>query len=152
MILRSWICGNARCEHWFDSYEANPECPRCRCVRVSWRPAGGHIGTGAKALDATLRELVDAFELPDIHSAERGRAAKVIKAPPPVPAGSQVHRFGEFSAAINPAGGAQCVPTTNRIDYKVKATPGNAVTPNSGFANMSVRGNTAIEASHKAGR
>jgi hypothetical protein len=38
----------------------------------------------------------------------------------------------------------------NRIDYKVKATPGSAVVPNSGFAKMNVRSNTAIEASHKS--
>lgn len=152
MILRSWICENARCNEWFDSYESNPECPKCRCVRVSWRPAGGHVGGPAKDADKELRALADVFRMNDIHSAEQGRAAKKVNLPPPASANpANVHTFsGGFSAAINPAVGAQCVPTANKIDYKVKATPGSQLAPNGSFP--AIRSNTAIEAAHKGGR
>jgi hypothetical protein len=149
MIIRSWICENSRCKAWFDSYEPNPECPKCRCVRVSWRPAGGHIGGAAKGADSELRALADIFKLGDLNSAEEGRAAKKVSLPPvTAPNGGNVHTFGgNFSAAINPAQGAQCVPTTNKIDYKVKATPGSQLAPNGSFPG--IRSNTAVEAAHK---
>jgi hypothetical protein len=147
-IIRSWICENSRCSEWFESWDANPECPKCKCVRVSWRPNGGHMGGHSKSADAELRALVDAFKLDNLNSAERGRAAKVIKTPPPVPAGSQMHTFGQgFTAAINPAAGAQCVPVSNKIDYKIKAAPGTALAPNPTFP--SVRSHTSVEASSK---
>jgi hypothetical protein len=150
MIIRSWICENSRCAAWFDSYEPNPECPKCHCVRVSWRPAGGHIGGTAKAGDAELRALADIFKLGDLNSAEEGRAAKKVSLPPATaPNPGNVHTFaGGFSAAVNPAAGAQCVPTANKIDYKVKATPGSQLAPNGSFP--SVRSNTAVEASHRS--
>src|SRR5438034_3104068 len=122
-IIRSWICGNSRCASWFDSYEANPECPKCRCVRVSWRPNGGQIAGVAKAADAEIRALADIFRMDDMNSASRDRGARKVAAAAP-PAGP-VHTFaGGFSAAINPAAGAQCVPTSNKIDYKIQAQPG----------------------------
>jgi hypothetical protein len=148
-IIRSWICENARCGAWFDSYEPNPECPKCQCVRVSWRPNGGHIGSAAKAGDAELRALADIFKLDDMNSAERGRAAKQVRLPP-VPAANpgNVHRFaGGFAAAVDPTLGAQCVPAANKIDYKVKAMPGTALSPNAAYP--SIRSNTAVEAAHK---
>lgn len=149
-ILRSWICENRRrCGAWFDSYEANPACPACKCVRVSWRPNGGHIGTGAKSADSELRALADIFKLGDLNSAEAGRGAKKVSLPDaPAANGGNVKTFaGGFSAAINPEGGAQCVPTANKIDYRVKATPGNALAPNAAYP--SINSNTAIEAAHR---
>jgi len=148
-IIRSWICGNARCGSWFDSDEANPDCPACQCVRVSWRPNGGHIGAVAKAGDAELRALADIFRLDNMNSAERGRAAKQVKLPAATAAnGNNVTTFaGGFSAAIDPCVGAQCVPTANRFDVKVKAAPGTQLAPNAAYP--SIRSNTAVEAVHK---
>ena len=148
-VIRTWICENARCSERFDSWEANPECPKCHCVRVSWCPAGGHIGGAAKAADADLRALADHFSLLDMNSGERGRQAKKVNLPPPPDRHSgPVHTFGPgFSAVVNPAAGAQCVPTANKVDYKIKATPGNALAPSAVFP--SVRANTAVEATHK---
>jgi hypothetical protein len=149
MIIRTWRCLNKRCASTFDSWEPNPSCPSCQCVRVDWQPAGGHIGGAAKGADAELRALADIFKLGDLNSAEEGRAAKKVNLPPSVaPNPGNVHTFGgNFSAAINPSAGAQCVPTANKIDYKVKATPGSQLAPNGSFPG--IRSNTAVEAAHK---
>jgi hypothetical protein len=149
MIIRSWICENFRCTEWFDSYEPNPACPKCGCVRVSWRPAGGHIGGQAKGAEKELRALADIFKMTDMNSAEEGRAAKKVRLPEKPDNGAPVHTFkGGFAAAINPAAGAQCVPTANKIDYKVKASPGDRLAPNGSFP--AIRSNTAIEGVHKS--
>lgn len=148
-IIRTWRCLNARCTRSFDAWEPNPTCPSCQCVRVEWQPAGGHIGGAAKGAEKELRELADIFRMTDMNSAEEGRAAKKVNLPPATPAnGGNVHTFaGGFSAAVNPSAGAQCVPTANKIDYKVKATPGNQLMPNGSFPG--IRSNTAVEAAYK---
>ena len=149
-IIRTWRCLNARCGGVFNSWDANPSCPSCQCVRVEWQPAGGHIGGYSKNADVELRALADMFKLGDMNSAEEGQAAKKVRLPPATPANpGNVHTFaGGFSAAVNPSAGAQCVPTANKIDYKVKATPGSQLAPNGSFP--SVRSNTAVEAAYKA--
>ena len=148
-ILRTWQCKNARCANQFDAWEANPACPVCQCVRVEWCPAGGHIGGHAKSADTELRALADVFRMNDINSAERGRAAKKVSlpsAPPPTP--GNVHTFaGGFSAAIDPTRGPQCVPTANKIDYKIKAGADSKLSPNTQFPG--IRSNTVVEATHK---
>jgi len=154
-IIRSWICGNSRCAADFDSWEPNPSCPKCRCVRVNWRPNGGHIAGVAKAADADLRALADVFRMGDMHSAERGRAAKVVAPQRQVAAGPAVNFGPGFVAPIDPNGartsenpsGAQCLPTSARLDFKARAGIGQALTPSGVFP--SVRTNTAIEAAHK---
>lgn len=149
MIIRSWICENYRCGQWFDSYESNPACPKCGCVRVSWRPAGGHIGGAAKGAEKELRALADIFKMTDMNSAQEGQAAKKVSLPAAPDRGAPVHTFaGGFSAAVNPAAGAQCVPTSNKIDYKVKASPGSRLSPNSSYPG--IRSNTAIEGTHRS--
>jgi hypothetical protein len=157
MILRTWHCQNARCSRQFDAWESNPECPACHGVRVSWVPAGGHIkGAATKTGDAELRALADIFRMGDMNSAQEGRGAKKVSLPsaPSSNAGNVKTFSGGFAAAIDttqPAyNGAQCVPTANKIDYRVKATPGSRITPDSGFSKMNVRSNTAIEASHRS--
>ena len=138
-IIRTWRCLNARCTRSFDAWEPNPTCPSCQGVRVEWQPAGGHIGGYSKNADVELRALADMFKL---------GAKKVALPPATAPNGGNVHTFaGGFSAAVNPSVGAQCVPTANKIDYKVKATPGNQLMPNGSFP--SVRSNTAVEAAYK---
>lgn len=148
-VLRTWHCQNSRCGEQFDSWEANPSCPDCGCVRVSWVPAGGHIkGAATKSGDAELRALADMFKMGDMNSAEAGRAAKMVRLPEQTaPNPGNVHTFsGGFSAAIDPAVGAQCVPTANRIDAKVK-TSGDKLAPNESYPG--IRSNTMIEASHR---
>ena len=148
-IIRTWRCLNARCTRSFDAWEPNPTCPSCQGVRVEWQPAGGHIGGAAKGAEKELRALADIFRMTDMNSAEEGRAAKKVNLPPATsPNPGNVHTFaGGFSAAVNPSVGAQCVPTANKIDYKVKATPGNQLMPNSSFPG--IRSNTAVEEAHK---
>ena len=147
-ILRTWHCQNHRCSSQFDSWEANPECPACKCVRVSWVPAGGHIkGAATKTGDAELRALADLFRMPDMNSAQEGQAAKKVRLPDAPQPGGPVHTFaGGFSAAINPAAGAHCVPTANKVDYKVK-TSGDRLAPNETYPG--IRSHTAVEAAHR---
>src|SRR5438445_1145852 len=149
-IIRTWICENSRCRETFDSWEPNPECPKVHCVRVSWCPAGGHIGGAGKSADCELRKLADMFSMDNMNSAERGRAAKKVSLPPaPAANPGNVHTFaGGFAAAINPAAGAQCVPAANNVDFKAKVGIGNKLGPGAlGLPGM--RSNTAVEATHK---
>jgi hypothetical protein len=148
-IIRTWRCLNSRCGVSFDAWEPNPSCPTCKCVRVAWQPAGGNVGAAAKGADAELRALADIFRMDNMNSAERGRAAKQVNLPPATASDGKVHTFnGGFSAAIDPTRGAQCVPTANKFDVKVKATPGNALAPNAAYPH--IRSNTAIEGVHKS--
>src|SRR5579872_3379042 len=83
-VLRTWQCLNGRCSGQFEAWEANPECPKCRGVRVQWMPAGGHIAGAAKDADRELRTLADQFGLGDINSARRGERAKPKLPPQPI--------------------------------------------------------------------
>ena len=150
-VLRTWHCQNSRCGQQFDAWDANPECPACHCVRVAWVPAGGHIGKAAKTGDAELRALADVFRMTDMNSAEEGRAAKKVNLPQPAPTDGPVHTFAPgFSAPVAPGAGAACVPSSNKVDFKVKATPGSRIVADSGFSKMSVRSHTAVEAAHRS--
>jgi hypothetical protein len=156
MIIRSWICDNSRCGQWFDSYEPNPACPKCGCVRVSWRPAGGHIGGQAKGAEKELRALADIFKMTDMNSAQEGQAAKKVNLPAPSTSDVQPMNFGGFAAAVDPSramrsenpSGAQCVPTVNRFNVKAAAGIGHALPANSAYPG--IRSNTRIEGVHKA--
>ena len=145
-VIRSWICDNSRCGEWFDSYEPNPACPKCRCVRTSWRPAGGHIGGASKSADHELRVLADMFKMNDMNSAQEGRGAKKVNLPDaPQATGNNVMNFGGFAAAVDPRMGAQCVPTVNKVNYKVKA--GAETRLAGGALGMpDIRTNTTVEA------
>ena len=149
-VLRTWHCLNGRCGRQFDAWEAAPACTSCGCVRVSWVPAGGHIkGASTKTGDAELRALADLFRMGDMNSAEEGRAAKKVSLPAS-PSVGPVHTFAPgFSAPVAPGAGAACVPTSSKVDFKVKATPGSRIVADSGFSKMNVRNNTSIEAVHR---
>lgn len=147
-IKRSWRCLNSRCGEAFDAWEQNPECPSCHCVRVEWVPGGGHIAGTAKACDAELRALADAFRLPDMASARRGEAAKRPMAQQPVARDAPAMSFGGgFVAQVDPNRGAQCVPTANRMDFKTKVGIGNKLAPSKVFPGVGT--NTTIEAQHR---
>ena len=149
-IIRSWQCKNARCNCAFESWEPNPACPKCQCVRVGWIPGGGHIAGTAAACDADLRALADCFRLTDMNSGEEGRGAKKVRLPDaPAPNSGPVHTFAPgFSAAVNPQAGATCVPTNSKVDFKVKTGTGNKFGPGA-LGLPGVRANTAVEATHK---
>ncbi len=149
-IIRSWNCENSRCREVFDSWEPNPACSKCGCVRVTWHPGGGHIAGTARSLASDLRTLADCFKLTDMNSGEEGRGAKKVRLPDaPAPNSGPVHTFAPgFSAPVNVHNGAVCVPTTSHVDFKAKVGIGNKLAPSPlGFA--SVRSNTAVEATHK---
>lgn len=145
-IIRSWQCQNSRCGKRFDAWEANPECPKCHCVRVSWVPGGGHVAGTAKAADAELRNLAECFRMENMHSAERGRGAKIVAPQAPIAAGP-ARQFAPGFTAAAPMDRAVCVPSSTPIDFKAKVGIGNKLSPNASFPAM--RTNTAIEAAHK---
>ena len=91
------------------------------------------------------------FKMNDMNSAEAGRGAKKVSLPEaPRPTGGNTHTFaGNFTAAIDPARGAQCVPTANKINYKVKAGT-NTQLGGGAFGLPNVRANTVVEATHKS--
>jgi hypothetical protein len=145
-ILRTWGCHNPRCREVFTSGERAPACPRCGCIRVGWVPAQLNLGSAAtKASDGDLRTLADMFGLSDLNSVSHSRqpqAKRLATAGNGKAAG--VVNFQGFAANIDPASarsttnpsGAQCVPTVNRIDAKVKAGMDQKLTGKLGFGSV----------------
>lgn len=81
----------------------------------------GKVNIGSEATrhnDRTLRDLAQAYGLTDLASAREGEPAK--KMTPAPSGGAGVMNFGGFAANIDPSRGAQCLPTVNRIDAKVR--------------------------------
>jgi hypothetical protein len=74
-VLRTWCCQNMKCGTTFDAWENYPACPQCGCVRCNWIPGGGHIGKSAPRIDATFRDLAQAYGMTDIASARAGERA-----------------------------------------------------------------------------
>src|SRR5437868_15331611 len=122
-IIRSWQCENSRCRKTFDSWDANPECPACRCVRVSWVPGGGHIAGTAKAADAELRALADCFRMTDIASARRDEPAKRV-AEAPASNGPLMQFAPGFAAPTPSTNQAACVPTAAGVCFKDRVGDG----------------------------
>ena len=154
MILRTWQCHNGRCGKRFDSWDAHPECPKCKNVKVSWVPGGGHImGTAPKA-DADIRSLADTFGLNDITSTRHGQKGGRAKPPlPPTTApNTGAMAIGGFVTpqpfAIGSDGQvhATCMPASNRVDYKVKTVPGSMLPASQNYPRPQT--NTVIEARH----
>jgi predicted nucleic acid-binding Zn-ribbon protein len=146
LIIRTWGCQNKACLSVFDSGERNPACPRCGCVRVGWVPGRVNVGSDAtRAADADLKTLAARFGLTDLNSAEAGRQAKKLALPANGGAAGVVN-FGGFAAAIDPQAarsnanqsGAQCLPTVNRIDAKVRMAPGEKLTGQLGLPSLAV--------------
>jgi hypothetical protein len=156
-ILRTWLCQNSRCGNEFPSWESNPTCPTCKCVRVQWVPRGGNIITEAcRSADSELRQLASGFELSDINSAQRGERAKP-KVPQPVNPGRNQPNMqfgpGFTSPIIHDRNGrpmATCLPSTSNVNFKARVGTGNAL-PHSRSV-PGVHAATAIEASYKPPR
>lgn len=75
-ILRTWGCCNPDCNRVFESGENAPHCPKCRCAKTKWVPAGGHMKSAATThADQTLRSVASRFGLTNLKSAREGEAA-----------------------------------------------------------------------------
>jgi hypothetical protein len=143
-ILRTWGCLN--CNHRFDAWEPNPECPSCGCVRVSWVPGGGHIAGVSRSADAEFRSLADTFGLSDLASG--GNGAKVLAKQPAVsPQSGPSHSFAPGFACVPDPSRPVCVPSTAGVDARGKIVIGQALPPSKVFPNP--RGHTVVEASHR---
>lgn len=132
MMSRHWQCLNHNCCHVFHSYEhGNPECPRCRCVRVQWVPGGGHVGKQYRQLDASLRSLAESFGMTNINSASPSRLNRSMPKHDPVKADGPVKQFAPgFAAPYNTQGRATCEPSRDQsIDFKVRAGVDSMLTP-----------------------
>lgn len=148
-IIRSWQCLNARCAKDFTSWEPNPECPACKCVRVEWIPGGGHVAGTARAADAELRTLADNFGLTNINSARRDERSKPIAAPSNVAQNRQsAMQFAPGFAAVPDMSRAACVPSLANVNYKVKAGAGMPLGPGK-LGLSSIQSATSVEARHK---
>ena len=143
-VIRTWGCLN--CGREFDSWEPNPACPACECLRVTWVPGGGHIAGVSRSGDAEFRALADVFRLDDLKSAKRDEATKITSTPSPQ--GGTPHDFGGFVANVNPNLGSQCVPVSNKINFKAKAEVGRSF--GGGQLGLpSVQSATVIDSTHR---
>lgn len=84
-VLKDWICLNRRCGAEFEAWDASPTCPRCGCVKVQYRPSGGHIGKVAGRIDQVLRAQADAYGLTDMGQRGGTHAGESVKRAPPPP-------------------------------------------------------------------
>ena len=155
-VIRSWSCLSQRCGNEFTSWESNPTCPSCGCVKVGWIPGGGHIAGTAKAADAELRNLVDVFKMTDVNSAQRGERA-MPKLPQPVNPGRNAPNMqfgpGFTSPIVRDAAGrpvATCLPSTTNVNFKARVGTGTAL-PHSRSV-PGVHANTVIDSSHRPPR
>ena len=121
-------------------------------MRVAWVPGKVNLGSAStKFADDTLKDLAAAYGLSDLNSPSPSRQlqAKVMETPKRNGAGGVVN-FRGFAASIDPEAarsatnqsGAQCVPTVNRIDAKVKAGMDQAMTGQLGV--KSIAANTQV--------
>jgi hypothetical protein len=121
----------------FHSYEkANPPCPECGCIKVSWVPGGGHIGKMAPKADATLRSLADSFGLTNMNSpspSRLNRAQPKIEQPPVDDSMGVKHFAPGFSAHVSRGwdgmGGATCGPSEGSVTAAGRVTVGAALSP-----------------------
>ena len=155
-VVRSWACLNGRCGEQFTSWDSNPECPKCRCVRVTWIPGGGHVAGTARAADADLKTLADNYGLSDLMSAKRGDAAKVMASQPQ----SRSTRdnsvqfapgFASVPYVMDGAGNARgvCVPSAQNVNFKTKLSAGVALGPGK-LGMQSIGSATHVEARHRS--
>lgn len=123
MISRDWQC--LGCNKQFHSYENNPECPGCGCVRVSWVPGGGHIGKIAPGADRTLRMLAADYGLTNLNSPSPSRVNRAMPVTvPPSPSGSMGRKMWApgFSSEVYQT--SHCAPSLNPPNLKGFQTVG----------------------------
>ena len=116
MIARTWGCQNCRVS--FDSYEANPPCPNCGCVRVEWVPGRLNIG-GTSGIDKEVRSLADVYGMNDVNTPSPSRLNRAMPSAPAPAADGGVRHWGMgFSSTWSPYG-ATCVPCNAAVSGKV---------------------------------
>ena len=116
-IARSWICLNRACGEWFDSYEHNPECPKCGCVRVNWRPNGGYPSTKAGPIDRTVRDLAERHGMTNVNTPSPSRLNRAKERhwfPVQHSAGSMTFAPG-FTAEVDALGNASCSTSATAV-------------------------------------
>jgi predicted nucleic acid-binding Zn-ribbon protein len=125
MISRDWQC--MACGHTFHSYDGNPACPKCGCVRVQWVPGGGHVRKHA-GVDATVRSLAESYGMSDINTPSPSRLNRAMpKYDAPKADGPTLNFAPGFAAPFHTGGRATCEPSQTRVDFKVRTAPEAAI-------------------------
>src|SRR5215475_10871001 len=101
MISRDWRCLAASCGSVFHSYDANPECPQCGNVRVTWVPGGGHVMAKAPGIDRTVRQLADNYGMSDVNSPSPSRLNRAMPQAARAASGPAVQFAPGFAAPID---------------------------------------------------
>lgn len=126
MISRDWRCHH--CGISFHSYEkANPPCPECGCVKVTWIPGGGHVATVSGGFDKTLNRLADHYGMGDMNSPSPSRLNRAMpKAPQP-----QAVNYMSFAPGFSgPVGdGPICAPSASNFQLSGSQPIGKRFSP-----------------------
>jgi hypothetical protein len=143
MIDRYWGCKN--CRNVFQSYEANPPCPECGCVRVEWVPGKLNIGNSS-GVDKEVKTLAEVYGMADINTpsvSRSPRAAPVVNQP--ASCGHVHHWGGGFTSVVPPnLERSFCAPCPTSVTGKV--TVGNALSRSKSIDGP--QAHTRIEARH----
>lgn len=124
-IARDWQCLNKRCNNIFEAWDNSPTCPKCKCVKVQWKPTGISIGKVAPSIDRTLRAQADRYGLSDM--GQRGGTKAGEPAKPDAP---QARVHGDvrpytpapgFSVPFTGTDQATCTWSQNAPSFKVRA-------------------------------
>ena len=150
MISRDWRCMNKRCGRVFHSFEkGNPECTWCGCARVAWIPGGGHIGTGAAAVDKTVRSLAADYGMSQVNTPSHSRLNRAMpKFPQPVADMPVKHFAPGFSAPVS-SHGATCQVSEAAVNLVGKVGIGRPLTHSRSVPGP--QSNTEFAARHAGG-
>lgn len=154
-------CLNPACGHSFDALSNQPECPKCRSIKLQERDYGNMPPTSMRAdptahtstsvlrrTDATLRNLATDYGLTDINN-KNGQAAKGHH---PRPEAGARGKYGNMNVL------GVDVPINDTITTVSGSTPYTAfkapVAPQGGLpgretANKALSGMTKVTAEHK---
>lgn len=154
MISRDWMCQNSACGSVFHSYsDANPPCPECGCLRVSWVPGGGHVLSGrTRSLDRTVRGLAEQHGMTNLNSPSESRlnrAAPRVYQPPLSPELGVKH-WGHGIATQFSAHGVTATQAASPINLTGKLAVGQHAQPRYGGGSVpGPMANTVIEGRDK---
>lgn len=152
LISRDWRCMNKRCGRVFHSFEkGNPECTWCGCARVAWIPGGGHIGTGAAAVDKTVSSLAADYGMSQVNTPSPSRLNRAMPkfSQPPIASDMPVKHFAPgFSAGISRGfdgtGGATCQVSDAQVNVKGSTQIGVPLRPTAKFGGEQTPGPQAM--------
>lgn len=146
------MCLNPKCGKIFHSFEkGNPECPHCRCVKVSWVPGGGHIGKAAPGIDKTLKTLAADYGLSNLNSVSPSRQpqAKVMPAAPAAGSFGVKHWAPGFSSDVYP--GSHCQSSSTPVNLRGLQPVGRVMPRSGSIATPGLRDGlmTRVEGRHR---